>query len=241
MKKYMMTFAMACIVLLMVGCEKQKDTFDSFTLNMKGFADASGAKTHWDNNVFWWDSGDQVIINGSVFNVVKDGTKWKATAVDQGATATDGYFYLAYPFVDDGIAEYHPEDKTYGTITFDGSVIPLAAKSNNNSMTLTPCCAVIKLDTSVNISFPTSTITSKAYINIVNEQLSNSQQFLNRILAAKYMTRSDGKFYYAVPIIGESVTCSKITFGTGRTAIQTNAVTLEKGKLYVVNIKDRFN
>ena len=136
--------------MMMAGCEKQAENentvnnMNSFDLNIQGFSDASGAKTHWDDAGLWWDEegSDYLVINGVSFQVKKDGDKWKAISTD-GVGPDDNKFYVAYPY--NGSSVYDRDNHTYGPVEFDGETIPLAAVTTSNSITLWPCCAVIKV------------------------------------------------------------------------------------------------
>lgn len=232
---------MACVVLLMVGCEKQKDSFNSFTLNMKNLEDASGAKTHWYNHVFWWDSGDNVVINGTVFDVVKDGSTWKATS-SSGAEAIGDYFYLAYPYDEvGGEAEFNSSNFTYGPVSFDGT-LPLAAKTKTNSMTLTPCCAVII--GADNVTFYNGDPNDGGESGVIDGEVL-STGYINAATATVQTGEGSVALDYEEGIdavdgcIVIPMTSSSVTAWLGfnwDNRFTARAVVLEKGKIYVVEL-----
>lgn len=224
--------------MMMAGCEKQAEnentvnSMNSFDLNIQGFSDASGAKTHWSDAGLWWneDGSDYLVINGVSFQVKKDVDGWKAISTD-GVGPDNGNFYVAYPYNDGARYSNH----IYGPITFSKTTVPLASVSNTNSLTLYPCCAVIKLNESKKISFTITEgqIATGGYIDTQSKTIINPTGTTNSIALKSYMQEADGYYYYVVPIVGERLVCSQIKFGT--TSTTAASITLEKGKIYKVN------
>ena len=208
-------FVIAAVAMMMAGCEKQAenekvvDGINSFELNIQGFSDA--------NNVS--------------FRVIKDGDTWKAISTD-GVGPDNGNFYVAYPYTDGAGYSNH----IYGPITFSNTTVPLASVSNTNSLTLYPCCAVIKLNASKKISFTITEgqIATGGYIDTQSKTIINPTGTTTSIALKSYMQEADGYYYYVVPIVGERLVCSKIKFGT--TSTTAASITLEKGKIYKVDI-----
>ncbi len=241
--------------MMMVGCEKQADNetgttkIKSFDLEIQGFNGASDAKTHWYNDVFWWDDGDNVVINGYVFKVVeKVGGGWKATIDEtetQGFGSIDNFYYLAYPY-DGSSARFNRESKTYGPIIFDGSVVPLAAITDSNKMTLTPCCAVLK-GVSGNVYFYNGDpnaggepgcvdghVLKKGMINISSKTLQADLDVHPEYeLDYENEQLSNNNGYIIVPMLGESVTAW--LYFEDEDLWTSHEVTLEKGRIYVIN------
>ena len=204
--------------MMMAGCEKQVEnentvnSMNSFDLNIQGFSDASGAKTHWDDAGLWWneDGSDYLVINGVSFQVKKDGDGWKANSTD-GVGPDNGSFYVAYPY---NGSVYDRDNHTYGPVAFDGKTIPLAAVTTSNSITLWPCCAVLKIATGAygeKISFTDvdGKICISGTIDIESKTIINGTSIgENTELAPVTVGDYD---YYIVPMEGESVTCTIVT------------------------------
>ena len=234
--------------MMMAGCEKQADNetsvtkMNSFDLEIQGFNGSSDAKTHWYNDVFWWDNEDKVVINGAVFSVVKEDTVWKAKTNIQGVEAIGGYYYLAYPYDENERARFN--NLKYGPITLDGTIIPLAAKTDSNKMTLTPCCAVIKGASSVGFysdregnepGCSGKVYTSdNVYINTSNATLEDGTPMDMENGENELWENGDG--YIIIYLAGESVTAYlKVTDNVNYEERMTKEpVTLQKGRIYVI-------
>lgn len=241
-------FAVAAMAMLMIaGCEKQNGTIDNasgideFNISLKGFTGASGAKTYWDDYGLWWDSvgTDMIIINGKVFEIKKENGTWKAKGLNGGVDAEEGNYYVAYPYSPTS-ANYNSNTHLYGPITFvddenppEKDVIPMAAVSNTNNLTLIPCCAVIKGAYSVEFYSDregqeagtcSGEIYTIAYIDMSNAKLVEGTADHNTL------TDGDGDGYIIIPLAGESVTAFLNVDGN----MTSHAVTLQKGHVYVI-------
>ena len=236
-------FVIAAAAMMMAGCEKQAenekvvDGINSFELNIQGFSDASGAKTRWDDAGLWWDENgnDFLVINGESFQVIKDGNTWKAISVSgNGVDHDNGSYYVAYPSTDG--ASYEKESHTYGPVLFDGTTIPLAAVTTSNSITLYPCCAVIKGAYSVGFYSDSEgnpgcsgEIYTEAYINTSNATLVDGTH-MDMENWDNTLTDDDGDGYIIIPLAGNSVTAFLDVDGT----MTTRPVELQKGHIYVI-------
>ena len=237
-------FVIAAVAMMMAGCEKQAEnentvnSMNSFDLNVQGFSDASGAKTHWSDAGLWWneDGSDYLVINGVSFQVKKEGDKWKAIST-VGVGPDNGNFYVAYPY---NGSNYDQNNHTYGPVEFDdGTKIPLAAVTTSNSITLYPCCAVIKGASSVSFfgsDGNPGTVYGKVYyqadINIDNATLENGIALDEA--TGSYDLYDDGNGYIIIPIEGDYVEAVLEVDGN-RTS---DAVTLRKGRIYVIGAKN---
>ena len=234
-------FVIAAVAMMMAGCEKQAEnentvnSMNSFDLNVQGFSDASGAKTHWSDAGLWWneDGSDYLVINGVSFQVKKEGDKWKAIST-VGVGPDNGNFYVAYPY---NGSNYDQNNHTYGPVEFDdGTKIPLAAVTTSNSITLYPCCAVIKGAYSVGFYSDSERnpgcsgeIYTDAYINTSNATLVGGTP-MDMENWDNTLTDEDGDGYIIIPLSGNSVTAFLDVDGN----MTSHAVTLQKGHIYVI-------
>lgn len=213
-------FVIAAVAMMMAGCEKQADNdkvvngINSFELNIQGFGNPSGAKTRWDDAGLWWEEGDELVINDVIYSVGRrdDGTWIATTESTTGAEAVGSLYYVAYPstgVVTGSVSTAH----TYGPIDFDGTTIPMAAVTSTNSITLYPCCAVLKMATGVygeSISFTDvdGKICSSGTIDIESKTIISGTSIEDNALSPVTVGDYD---YYIVPMEGESVTCTIVT------------------------------
>lgn len=233
--------ALAMAALLMTSCGKDSQGFDSFVLSTADFNDANGSKAHWDASGYWWENAtsstdptcDAVLINGTSHNIYYDGTNhlWKTHG--DAVSPDGGYFYVVYA---GSMTPSNYSSRTYGPVTFDGTFVPLSAKGQGNSLTLYPCCAVLKVNQQVPIRFTitSGSIATGGYIDADNNEIINSTGTTNLIAKNKYCANVGGYYYYVVPIVGNELVCSQIKFNTTKT--NAASITLTKGNVYTVNL-----
>lgn len=239
-------FAAAVAALLLAGCDKEQQGYDSFILDIAGFSGADGSKAYWDGSGFWWTNtenasdGDFVKINGDVHQIFRDGDQWKTrkTNTEDGnfTDPVNDQYYIAYAGDATGGMVWDSGSKRYGPVTFDGTIVPLARSGSGNRMTLDPCCAVIKMakDTygeKISFDVVSGKICSAGFIDPANLCIVNGTALTVSISPCSN-NKDDGYDYYIIPIEGNSVTC---TISTDWGSETSEPKTLRKGYVYVIN------
>ncbi len=161
MKKSLL-YILAVLVgsLLFGACDKHDsasdpapNSYSEFFINPPSFNTPSGSKVYWDDDGLWWSpSGDLVLINGTQFQIIKgDGNQWKTQSTESveeriDVEPKDGVFYCCYIGRDPQTSSLVKEDGRY---LYKGvnlaNIVPLVGASDDNNVTLKPCCAVFRL------------------------------------------------------------------------------------------------
>lgn len=252
-KNRVFMFAAAVAALLLAGCDKEQQGYDSFILDIAGFSGADGSKASWNNSGFWWTNtenasdGDYVRINGDVHQIFRAGNQWKTRKInteDGNVTApvNNDQYYIAYAGNGEKTLNlgWDEDSKLYGPVVFDSTIVPLARSGSGNKMTLDPCCAVIKITTgfagSLSFDDVDGMICSEGKISPAEAVITDGSSLLDTDDPAIYPCAKniDGYDYFIIPMEGSSVTCKIITDNGDETA----AKTLRKGVLYVVNVSE---
>lgn len=249
--KKIYTFAAALFCLLAVGCTRDIMSFSSFDLRDVNFTDDE-SKMHFvfsgSGSALSYDSGtDHVYVNGSDFTIYQRGSSWTA----EGTSAVSGErFYCAY--ANGNVFNWNEGDKTYdftlNLSTTNGIV--LAGNTDQNTLTLTPCCAIIRVPLgvtgyTVKVGFDANKVPSSAKINADSKQIVAADiAYLTGVTsggAGQFLTfkeDADHNYYVGVPIVGGSVTTHlylEWTKGGSTTKYKTTGqVVLEKGKVYTL-------
>lgn len=249
--KKIYTFAAALFCLLAVGCTRDMKSFSSFDLRDVNFTDDE-SKMHLvfsgSGSALSYDSGvDHVYVNGEDFTIYQREGAWTA----EGTAAVEAErFYCAY--ADGSVFNWNEGDKTYDfsldLATTNGIV--LAGNTDEHTLTLTPCCAVIRVPFgvtgyTVKVGFDANKVPKSAKINAESKQIvaadiayltgvtsGGAGQFLN------FKEDAEHNYYVGVPMAGNSVTTTLYLEWTksGNTTKYktTGQVTLEKGKVYTL-------
>ena len=151
MKKYFI-LAVAAIAVLS-GCKKDNNgEAGSFTATIE----QSSAKTTLDGNnnneVYWKENGEQIIINGVVFTGTRDATNYTcATFTNNSAShcyPIDDYYKAYYPtsLYQDGTYKL-PAEQTYDAATNGISNLPMYAQcsSDQTNLVFHNLCAVLEI------------------------------------------------------------------------------------------------
>lgn len=244
-KNSVFMFAAAVAALLLAGCDKEQQGYDSFILDIAGFNGADGSKAYWDDQGFWWvnttstSDGDVVRINGDVHHIYRDGDQWKTHAA-AATNPIDGNYYIAYAGNGDltGVdLGWDSGSKLYGPVTFDGTIVPLARSGSGNRMTLDPCCAVIKGASHVDffLNNPeedeskgviSGVVYASGYISPANSSIVDGERL-------DYENGIDGDGEYIIIPLGNEPVTAYLQFDFERNT--TKAVTLKKGYFYNVS------
>lgn len=249
--KKIYTFAAALFCLLAVGCTRDMKSFSSFDLRDVNFTDDE-SKMHLvfsgSGSALSYDSGvDHVYVNGEDFTIYQREGAWTA----EGTAAVEAErFYCAY--ADGSVFNWNEGDKTYdfslNLATTNGIV--LAGNTDEHTLTLTPCCAVIRVPFGVSgytvkVGFDGDKVPKSAKINAESKQIvaadiayltgvtsGGAGQFLN------FKEDAEHNYYVGVPMVGGSVTTTLYLEWTKNGATTkyktTGQVTLEKGKVYTL-------
>ncbi len=261
MKKSLL-YILAVLVgsLLFGACDKHDsasdpapNSYSEFFINPPSFNTPSGSKVYWDDDGLWWSpSGDLVLINGTQFQIIKgNGNQWKTQSTESGeehidVEPRDGVFYCCYIGQEPQNSSLVKEDGRYlyRGVNFD-TIVPLVGVSEDNKMTLKPCCAVLKiinLDRDISkIVIPVTLANKFPYsgdIDPVNALVANpgnkKSQFDN-------IAPINSTAYVILPMVCNSITTTgQLVFqykegGTTITKKTRSAVTINKGYIYVID------
>lgn len=282
MKKVYLLMTLALASLMAVGCMKDNEEEGSVdklsNLILKNVSFGSPTKMHLDPQTYnrlLYDVNDKICVNGNEFTLTKvtdaQGEHWTANGSE--TQNINDYFYIHYSdgimnnFSTDGktcffniinqVANY--SSNSYTIRDNPSSGIVLAGKTNNRVVTLKPCCAIIRLDTTnvfdnVLVGFDYNTHSSNnkvvkfGIIDADEGEISTSYSELTKVSSAggeflqmKYS--SDGGFYYVgVPLLGDSINTKIhfIAFNSNGTIkqITENYVGIKKGVVYSVKLKN---
>lgn len=139
--------------LLFGACDKHDSASDpipnscsEFFFTAPAFNTPSGAKVYWDDDGLWWDeSGDLVLINGTQLEIYKAGdTVWKTRGGSAPVAHLNHNYYCCYIGQDPQTPKWVVENKIYDSVNLE-NIVPLVGESRDNLMTLKPCCAVFRL------------------------------------------------------------------------------------------------
>ena len=249
--KKIYTFAAALFCLLAVGCTRDMKSFSSFDLRDVNFTDDE-SKMHLvfsgSGSALSYDSGvDHVYVNGEEFTIYQREGAWTA----EGTAAVEAErFYCAY--ADGSVFNWNEGDKTYDfsldLATTNGIV--LAGNTDEHTLTLTPCCAVIRVPFgvtgyTVKVGFDANKVPKSATINADSKQIiSNDIAYLTGVNSGgagqflNFKEDAEHNYYVGVPMVGGSVTTTLYLEWTKSGATTkyktTGQVTLEKGKVYTL-------
>lgn len=176
MKKSFIRFSLLFAVVATVGiwsCEKSENenvkpdgghSGEEYVappvFNIKDIALASGSKVYANQNGVWWQDGDGLVVNGHLYEIKRESGEWKAVIQDNGGQvypgAPDGrsFNFLYVGSVGNATwPTYIDETGDYEHVSFanpadeNGSCLfALTSRTDNNDVTLWPCCAVLLYD-----------------------------------------------------------------------------------------------
>ena len=264
MKKSLL-YILAVLVgsLLFGACDKHDsasdpapNSYSEFFINPPSFNSPSGSKVYWDDDGLWWSpyGDDLVLFNGTQFQIIKgDGNQWKTRSTESeeerdDVGPIDGVFYCCYIGQDPQTFSLEKEDGRYlyRGVNF-ANIVPLVGASEDNKMTLKPCCAVLKFInltdtvTSISFNFPLGTRfrlsgdldpAQALVVNTPNGTAYNVDSFKD------VYPDANGTAYVIMPMSANSYTTNnKVTFkfkqkGTKKT---NGPVTIIKGYIYVID------
>lgn len=242
MKKIYIAMAAA---LMLAACGKENDGvaeqgYDSFVISVADLGGAGNAKAHWGSinaNGFYWDSGDVVLINGTVHTVNGSGNgRWTTTTTGEHVDPIDnGFFYVASYNGSANIGDTINGGRAYAVESFDGG-IPLACKGKTNKLTLYPCCAVLKV---VNAGgdmatlFLSQEVPSAGTIDIASATVQGTKY----TDAFEEVQGSNGTVYFVLPMESGSIsTTIEIDDGEDHSKVTRGEVTIQKGCLYEIDM-----
>lgn len=258
--------SLSCILALLAGsflfgaCDKHDsasdpapNSYSEFFINPPSFNTPSGTKVYWDDDGLWWSpSGDLVLINGTQFEIIKgNGNQWKTQSTATGVERSDvgpidGVFYCCYIGQDPQTPSLEKENGRYlyRGVNFD-TIVPLVGASEDNNVTLKPCCAVLKiinLDRNIsNIEIPVALADKFPYsgdIDPVNALVANPGNKKNQF---SNIAPINSTSYVILPMVCDSITTTgqlKFKYKEGGTTITKktrSAVTIKKGYVYVID------
>ena len=263
MKKSLL-YILAVLVgsLLFGACDKHDsasdpapNSYSEFFINPPSFNTPSGSKVYWDDDGLWWSpSGDLVLINGNMYQIIKGtdpntgATQWK-TAGGRQTYKVDGNFYCCYIGQTTQSTTWDAENKIYHNVNLT-NIVPLVGESRDNKMTLKPCCAVLKiinLDCKIdNINFPSlgkNKFRLAGDLDPVNAVVKNtpSGSSFNVESFADIMPDANGTAYVIMPMaVNQCATRGAVTITYTINDIQytkatRSSVTINKGYVYVID------
>lgn len=284
MKKVYLLMSLAFASMMAVGCMKEDETEGSVDklnqLILKNVSFGSDTKMHLDPGTYdrlLYDNNDVIYVNGTPFTLSRGANDDHWTASGTQVDNDNGYFNIFYS--DGTLSSLEQNNHTTGRFDISGMVssygstpnnptsgIILAGQTTNNVVTLMPCCAIIRLDTTntnfdyIQIGFEYNStggsignnkVVKKGVINASNGSITTSlgptghlvsvgEGGVGDFLQMKYST--DGEFYYVgVPLLGTSISTKlyihAVTNSNEDIQQETsNYVTIEKGKVYSIKL-----
>lgn len=248
------TFILAAglVSLLFAGCSRDFGTFDSFMLKDPNFTD-NDSKMHLNYtdalSAVSYDQGDKISVNGTEFTIVKDGSTWKATS----STPVEAeHFYAAYcdGTVDNFSSSTFRFDISSNLATTNGIV--LAGQTDDYNMTLTPACAILRVNLetpgyTVRVGFESSKIPMTGQINAATGRITNAFSYLAKVqqvgsgYTGDFLTMKEDashNYYIGIPIVNNSVSTYlylEWSDGVTTTRYRTSGhVMLQPGYVYTV-------
>lgn len=241
--------------LLFGACDKHDSASDpipnscsEFFFTAPAFNSPSGSKVYWNDDGLWWDeSGDLVLINGTQLEIYKAGdTVWKTRGGSAPVAHLNHNYYCCYIGQDPQTTTWDENNKIYHNVNLT-NIVPLVGESRDNKMTLKPCCAVLKFinltDTVNSISFPLIAGTKFRLSGdldpvhaLVKNTPSGTQYNVNSF--QNVYPDANGTAYVIMPMSADSYTTNnKVTFKFKQKGTkQTNGpVTINKGYIYVID------
>lgn len=240
--------------LLFGACDKHDSASDpipnscsEFFFTAPAFNSPSGSKVYWNDDGLWWDeSGDLVLINGTQLEIYKAGdTVWKTRGGSAPVAHLNHNYYCCY--IGQGQDEEITWDDTlyiYKNIDL-ANIVPMVGVSKGNLMTLKPCCAVLKiinLDRNIsNIKIPVALADKFPYsgdIDPVNALVANPGNKKNQF---SNIAPINSTAYVILPMVCNSITTTgqlEFKYKEGGTTIikkTRSAVTIKKGYVYVID------
>lgn len=236
--------------LLFGACDKHDSASDpipnscsEFFFTAPAFNSPSGSKVYWNDDGLWWDeSGDLVLINGTQLEIYKAGdTVWKTRGGSAPVAHLNHNYYCCY------IGQGQDEEITWdGTLYKNidlANIVPMVGVSKGNLMTLEPCCAVLKIinldRTITSIQFPGTQFRLAGDLDPVNAVVVNPTKTTN--IFNTISADANGIAYVIMPMSADSYrTTNKLIFkypenGTTITKKTRSAVTIKKGYVYVID------
>lgn len=279
MKKVYFLMSLALASLMAVGCMKEDEAEGSVDnlnqLILKNVSFLGDTKMHLDPSTYdrlLYDNNDEIYVNGTPFTLSRGegDNPWIATGSQ--VSNDNGFFNIFYS--DGELSNLDQNNHTTGRFDISGMVssygstpgnpssgIVLAGQTSNNVVTLIPCCAIIRLDTTntnfdyIQIGFEynrpgnigNNKVVKRGIINAADGRITQSLAHMQPVsngtgdfLQMKYS--AEGQFYYVgVPLLGTDISTKLYIHAVTNSAenIQqetSNYVTIEKGKVYSIKL-----
>lgn len=283
MKKIFFVLSLVVATIFATGCTKDEaengvSSLDKIILGDVSFSSSNNEKLHLDPSTYnrlLYDENDVIYVNGVPFTLHYVTDHWEAHSSTGSVSNDEGYFNIAY--ADGLVANSYTSNAPNYTFDISNNVseawwepefgaptsgIVLAGSTDNNVVTLTPCCAIIRLDPDgevydqVQIGFEYNTrdannkVVRNGVISTSDGTIQSGSSYLDaaanggagEFITMKYYSDGVNSFYYAgVPLLGNSInTKIWILAKDGETHIQnvtSNFVNIYKGHVYSVKLR----
>ena len=249
MKKTSIFLAATFVALAFASCAKEElepEITPETNASLVFTANTYATKTTLSSDDFvLWQAGDQINVNGKVYNISEgSGTaRAKFVAHSEDAVKDGGFYYAFYPesISYNGGSITLPETQTYANNAGLANVNPMFAKSDDETLSFKNICALIELNLKGNRSVRSITISA-------DEKLSGAATFdastlaltatgSNRVTlncgAGVALTEGGTKFYIALPgnIYNNFTITVEDTGGLIATKTLNNALKLERAMI----------
>lgn len=253
---------LALSALSLAACTSKEDqpvAYKEFRINNIKFT-SNGAKTAWSSEGhFFWRNSDGLYVNGVRYVMDNStGDCWYAVRADGGdpVKKVNNKFYLAYygygsndvslKFIENqGV--YYPEYEEEDWYNGVSSYVPLAACVSDNNVTLTPCCAILRVQ-----------VATSGYLDIFNADGDQMGPFVmhgsidpvtarfvdinSYLYASLPFAPGEGNntCYFVLPMENDEETIAGMVFhfddGSSDVGTTASSITIRKGYIYDINL-----
>lgn len=250
--------------LLAVACVPEDETpraYDEFVINETVFV-SNGMKTSWDEgNFFWSPEDDGLFVNGVSYQLKDSSGCYYAKAASPTPNVNGRYYMAYYGFgsAHESLIFNENNGCVYETL-FDpdsdwddgngGGVcnyVPLAACVTNNNVTLTPCCAVLRIKSASPgtlsiynaVGETEGPFVMKGNIDPVTARFVNVENYLETSLISFSPIGGTNMSYVVLPMEHDQETIAGMSFSFGGAedrGTTAPSITIRKGYVYDINL-----
>lgn len=267
MNTHRFLYFLAALPLLLTSCVKEPAavrSYNQFVVNPPQFTSPDGSKLGWASYGLIWEPGDILVINDVAFKIYYNNSegKWYTESLEGTGVPRMIYnggpegFSVVYTGADRNGIVIDESTGYYGYIAapFDGTFYPMAGHLTTNNITLTPCCCVIRVTSSldytmmVNVDDADNHLVEGGVIDPVKACFVEAESDVNDGFLGgidRYATIDPsgnvGYDYFVLPMTGSTIHLSSIQFLTDDGFYNTevgnpDGITLRKGVVYTLDL-----